>query len=392
MSEDEEQTRAFPDKIAADEAATARSSGDAAQPKSTQRMWAAGLLVETLLLAWAFAKGFFAKAPAHETTAAAFRDSAADEVQDQAFETIVPVGTPPMGRSTDRNLDSRSGSSFVTRERWGIFFVTCEFAIGIVAGVGFIFTYWSGGNNLLLGCSLALFLGGFGSALVFYPHWLMRHKEATGPREKLPSNSDEREAAFEDYCAGARDVERRSLLKWMGIGGMGVFAAMVVSLMRSLGMSPYPALFTTVWKHGQRLVTAEGESISVDSLQPGSSVTVFPENSVGSENAQTVLIRVKEQLLQLPGDRANWAPMGYVAYSRVCTHAGCSVGLFESGTNLLLCPCHQSTFDVLRAAQPTSGPAARPLPQLPLYADSDGTLRAAGGFTEPPGPGFWGMR
>ena len=88
-------------------------------------------------------------------------------------------------------------------------------------------------------------------------------------------------------------------------------------------------------------------------------VTVFPEGSIGDEKAQTVLIRVKEQLLRLPEDRADWAPMGYLAYSRVCTHAGCPVGLYEAESHLLLCPCHQSTFNVLEAAQPTGGPAAR---------------------------------
>lgn len=120
-------------------------------------------------------------------------------------------------------------------------------------------------------------------------------------------------------------------------------------------------------------------------------MVVFPENSIGDERAQTVLIRVNEKFLRLPSNRANWAPMGYVAYSRVCTHAGCSVGMFESTTDQLMCPCHQSTFDVLRAARPTGGPAARALPQLPLYADADGILRAGGGFSAPPGPGFWEM-
>jgi ubiquinol-cytochrome c reductase iron-sulfur subunit len=168
-------------------------------------------------------------------------------------------------------------------------------------------------------------------------------------------------------------------------------AAIVISLFRSLGQPPGSSLFTRVWKQGQRLTGLDGTPITVNALQPGSSMVVFPEESVGDEKSQTVLIRVREELLQLPKDRADWAPMGYVAYSRVCTHAGCPVGVFESTTDLLMCPCHQSTFDVLRAAQPTSGPADRPLPQLPLYVDADGTLRAAGGFSEPPGPGFWGM-
>ncbi len=139
-------------------------------------------------------------------------------------------------------------------------------------------------------------------------------------------------------------------------------------------MSPDKSLYSRIWQGGQRLVTIDGKPVSLASLQPGSMVTVFPEDQIGAERAQTVLIRVKEHLLQLPEDRATWAPGGYVAYSRVCTHAGCPVGEFEAEQSVLLCPCHQSTFDVLRAAAPTGGPAARPLPQLPLYADADGTL------------------
>jgi ubiquinol-cytochrome c reductase iron-sulfur subunit len=165
---------------------------------------------------------------------------------------------------------------------------------------------------------------------------------------------------------------------------------MAVSLFRSLGRSPDPILFSRVWKRGQRLTDSNGTPVSVNTLEPGSTLIVFPEGKIGDERAQTVLIRVDERLI--PRDRrASWAPKGYLAYSRVCTHAGCPVGLYEVTTCQLMCPCHQSTFDVLRGARPTGGPAARPLPQLPLYADADGTLRAADGFTTPPGPGFWGM-
>ena len=138
-------------------------------------------------------------------------------------------------------------------------------------------------------------------------------------------------------------------------------------------------------------MTEHGTPINVSALQPGNTLLVYPEGSIGDEKAQTVLIRVDERFLQMPKERADWAPMGYLAYSRVCTHAGCPVGLYQKQTHLLLCPCHQSTFDVLKGAEPTGGPAARPLPQVPLYVDADGTLRAAGGFSTPPGPGFWGM-
>lgn len=300
-----------------------------------------------------------------------------------------PPPPPDSGRAADRPLETES--QVQRRERWGTLLVGCSFAVAIVGGITFVIDYWSGGSNLLLGGGLALCLGGIGATLVLWARLLMRHTEATEPRGVLQSSTKERDDTAEAFCSGAHDVRRRRLLKWMSLGAAGLVVSMVLSLMRSLGLSPDSSLFTTVWRRGQRLVTLDGKPVSLGSLEPGSTVTVFPEGSVGSETAQTVLIRVKEQLLQLPSDRASWAPGGYVAYSRVCTHAGCPVGEFEAKNSILLCPCHQSTFDVLRAAVPTGGPAARALPQLPLYADADGTLRAGGGFTSPPGPGFWGI-
>jgi len=300
-----------------------------------------------------------------------------------AFEPI-----PESGRAADRKMESES--QMERREWWGTLFVLCAFLLAILGGIGFVIFFWSGSTGTkLLGGSLAVFLGGIGVTLVVWARWLMSQKQAVEPRHELQSSPSEREDASEAFCGGVRDVRRRRLLKWMGLTGAGVLGAMVVSLMRSLGMSPDASLYSRIWKGGQRLVTLDGKGVSLSSLQPGSMVTVFPENKIGSERAQTVLIRVKEQLLQLPEERASWAPAGYVAYSRVCTHAGCPVGEFEAEQSLLLCPCHQSTFDVLRAAAPTGGPAARPLPQLPLYADADGNLHAGGEFTAPPGPGFW---
>jgi ubiquinol-cytochrome c reductase iron-sulfur subunit len=294
------------------------------------------------------------------------------------------------GTPSGRDLDLETPES-AHRADWGTLLVALAFAASVTAGVGFLIFYWSGGGNMLLGGTLALCLGFFGAALVLSARWLMRHREAVEPREDFSSSDTEREAAFEDYCAGAREVRSRALLKWMAAVGLGMFATMFVSLMRGLGSPSGQSLFDTVWKRGQRLMTADGKPVTSNSLQPGDSITVFPEDSIGSEKAQTVLIRVNAQLLRLPGDRSDWAPMGYLAYSRVCTHAGCPVGLYEAESHLLLCPCHQSTFNVLDAAQPTGGPAARPLPQLPLYADADGNLRAGSGFSEPPGPGFWEM-
>ena len=294
------------------------------------------------------------------------------------------------GRASDRVL--ASDSQMERRERWGTLLVVCCFLLSLLGAAGFLIGFWSGHNNTaVMGGGLALLLGGMGVALVVWARLLMTPKEAVEPRHELPSPPSQRAESEKALCDGVRDVRRRTLLGWMGFTMAALMGGVVVSLVRSLGVSPDSSLFSRVWKSGQRLVTIDGKPVSLSSLQPGSTVTVYPEDKIGSERAQTVLIRVQEQLLQLPDDRAHWAPSGYVAYSRVCTHAGCPVGEYEASQGVLLCPCHQSTFDVLRAAAPSGGPAARPLPQLPLYADADGTLRAGGGFTAPPGPGFWGI-
>ncbi len=104
---------------------------------------------------------------------------------------------------------------------------------------------------------------------------------------------------------------------------------------------------------------------------------------------QTVLIRVQDTDLVTEPGRETWAPSGYVAYSKMCTHLGCPVGLYEQELELLVCPCHQSMFNVRNGAVPQFGPAPRPLPQLPLMFNGDGYLAAQDGFNQAVGPGYW---
>lgn len=305
-------------------------------------------------------------------------------------EKAAAARVPESGREADHPMES--AADVERHERWGTMMVLCSFTIAIAGGVAFLVFFWKGATTTaLLGGSLAVFLGGMAFTLVLWARWMMIHKEAVEPRHILPSSVEEREDTAEAFCGGAREIRRRQMLRWMAVGAGAVFASMVATLFRSLGLSPYPSLFTRVWTRGQRLVTADGVPVTLSSLEPGSMVTVFPEDSIGSERAQTILIRIKEAPAQAPAVRSGWAQGGYVAYSRICTHAGCPVAEFEAEQSILLCPCHQSTFDVLRAAKPVGGPAGRALPQLPLYAAADGTLRAGGGFTAPPGPGFWGI-
>jgi ubiquinol-cytochrome c reductase iron-sulfur subunit len=170
----------------------------------------------------------------------------------------------------------------------------------------------------------------------------------------------------------------------------GIFSIVALfPLLRSLGPLPKNAFYTTPWRKGAFLTMSDGRRVAASDIPVGSFVTVFPQNDVGGALSQTILIHVQDDAIVTKPGRESWGPDGYVAYSKVCTHAGCPVGLYEQLTGLLLCPCHQSMFDVAKGAQPVFGPAPRPLPQLPLYVDSSGYLRAQDGYDQPIGPGFW---
>jgi ubiquinol-cytochrome c reductase iron-sulfur subunit len=148
-------------------------------------------------------------------------------------------------------------------------------------------------------------------------------------------------------------------------------------------------LLETPWRRGKRLVTDDGRPVLAADVPLDGLVTVFPEGAPGSADGQAVLVRVPDGALSPARGREEWAPDGLIAYSKICTHAGCPVGLYQAKTHQLLCPCHQSAFDVLREAKPVFGPAAAPLPQLPLSIDADGYLVAGGDFSDPVGPSFW---
>ena len=131
--------------------------------------------------------------------------------------------------------------------------------------------------------------------------------------------------------------------------------------------------------------------------------TFYTAYPVGADREQLgaplVVVRLRPADLHLPAGREGWAPHGIVAYSKICTHAGCAVALYRKPTfpaleprPALVCPCHYSTFDPARGAKVLFGPAGRPLPQLPLFVGPDGELRAAGNFSGPVGPAWWGVR
>jgi ubiquinol-cytochrome c reductase iron-sulfur subunit len=154
------------------------------------------------------------------------------------------------------------------------------------------------------------------------------------------------------------------------------------------------------WQRGRALVDEHGAPLSADAIEAGPFYTAFPQGAdFKSIASPLILVKLDPRSLRLPAGREGWAPEGIVAYSKICTHAGCAIALYRNPLfdptepgHALVCPCHYSTFDPAAGGNVLFGPAGRPLPQLPLAIAADRTLHAAGELSTPAGPSWWGVR
>ena len=270
--------------------------------------------------------------------------------------------------------------------------IVVTFGASAAASLALTVVYFFGGQPQLEGALLAVALGGLAIGLALWAaHFMPKGPFVEGRKVAVDADDsgafDRAERTFE---AGADDaLGRRSFLAKMLGAALGALGLAALFPIRSLGERPGRELFRTHWTDGARAVTPAGIPVRPDGLDVGGVLTVFPEGREDAADSQTLLIRLAEgEYRGLPG-REDWAPEDVVGFSKICTHAGCPVGLYQQETNQLFCPCHQSVFDVLRGAEPTGGPATRALPQLPLAIDDDGYIVATGDFPEPVGPGFW---
>jgi ubiquinol-cytochrome c reductase iron-sulfur subunit len=292
--------------------------------------------------------------------------------------------------------------------------VAACFTLAFIAGCGFIAAYVGLGvhsidkvlrSNLALGTSLSVALMALGLGALLWVRLLMPDVEIVEERHELESPPADRQAFQETFQQGAeysqfvkRPLVRRSLI----LGTLPLVAAPLV-LLRDMGPLPGTYLRHTVWSPGRRLlVYGTNTPITPASFSaPGSMITIVPEgyqdNSEELIKAGVILIKFRPGELDIPTrtqgstlvGTMNWTVDNIVAYSKICTHIGCPVALYEQTTHHILCPCHQSTFDAATGATVIFGPAARPLPQLPLTTDAQGYLVAKSDFTQPVGPSFW---
>ena len=323
-------------------------------------------------------------------------------------EEFTDPGVPKEHRPRRADVDPRAARKAEVQ-------VAALFGLSVIGTVLAIWAYATadgGADNIgavqrttmLIGAGLFLSMIGIGTGAIHWAKTLMRDHDMVEERHSLRSSDEARAGAIDNLKEGAKDsgigLGRRGLLKGslvtaLAIAPLSVLVPAVGNLGGDWNVSK---MRHTMWKKGMRLAKdPDGALIKAADVTIGSVFHVIPDGLNELEyhkleekaKAVVLLIRMDPKSLKASPGREDWSFDGIVAYSKICTHVGCPVALYEQQTHHLLCPCHQSTFDVADGAKVIFGPAKRPLPQLPIAVDDEGYIVAQDDFNEPIGPSYW---
>ncbi len=330
----------------------------------------------------------------------------ADPIADPGLPEHLPRPTD-VDPAAERRAERQIATLFGLASLLSVLFCVAYFSFEIGESPDLFLGY--GASNLFLGLTLGLALLFIGIGAIQWSRKLMNDHEVVEMRHPIRSSDEDRAAAVEALNAGIEDsgIARRPLIRNSLLGAMGALALPAVVSLRDLGPAPGDVLLHTVWEEGMRVVNdVAGSPIKPEWVQIGQLINAQPEIFYNGEpygretieghellvekgKAAIIVVRMEPDDITPSEGRENWGVDGILAYSKICTHVGCPISLWEQQTHHLLCPCHQSTFDLADNGKVIFGPAARALPQLPLAVDSEGYLIATSDFTEPVGPSFW---
>ncbi|MFJ4363543.1 cytochrome bc1 complex Rieske iron-sulfur subunit [Streptomyces chartreusis] len=292
--------------------------------------------------------------------------------------------------------------------------VALLFTVSMLATVGFIASYVAiphdksifvfpighlNALNFALGLTLGTALFCIGAGAVHWARTLMSDEEVADDRHPIAAEPEVKAKVMADFKQGAKEsaLGRRKLIRNTMFGALALFPLSGVVLLRDLGPLPGTKLRHTLWSKGKLLVNMNtNEPLRPADVAVGSLTFVKPEgleehdHDFQNEIAKAALMVIRLQPDDIKDKQElDWSYQGIVAYSKICTHVGCPISLYEQQTHHALCPCHQSTFDLADGAKVIFGPAGHPLPQLRIGVNDEGYLEALGDFTEPVGPAFW---
>jgi ubiquinol-cytochrome c reductase iron-sulfur subunit len=292
--------------------------------------------------------------------------------------------------------------------------VAMLFTISMLATVGFIASYVAiphdkaiyvfpighiNALNFALGLTLGLALFAIGAGAVHWARTLMSDVEIADERHPIEASPEVKAKVMADFKEGAKEsaLGRRKLVRNTMFGALALFPLSGVMLLRDLGPLPGTKLRHTLWSKGKLLVNMNtNQPLRPSDVAVGSLTFAKPEGlEEHDEDFQTQIAKAALMIVRLQPDNIkdkqelDWSYQGIVAYSKICTHVGCPISLYEQQTHHVLCPCHQSTFDLSDGARVIFGPAGHALPQLRIGVNDEGYLEALGDFEEPVGPAFW---
>ncbi|MGZ9930527.1 cytochrome bc1 complex Rieske iron-sulfur subunit [Streptomyces sp. NC-S4] len=253
--------------------------------------------------------------------------------------------------------------------------------------------------NFSLGITLGVALFCIGAGAVHWARTLMSDVEVAAERHEIAAPPEVKAQVLQDFADGANEsgIARRPLIRNTMLGALAMLPLSAVMIMRDLGPLPEDKLRKTLWAKGKLLINQNTmEPLRPEDVLVGSLTFAMPEGleeeqhdfQVQIAKAALMIVRIQPEDIK-DKKELEWSHDGIVAYSKICTHVGCPISLYEQQTHHVLCPCHQSTFDLSDGARVIFGPAGHALPQLRIGVNDEGFLEALGDFEEPVGPAFW---
>jgi ubiquinol-cytochrome c reductase iron-sulfur subunit len=297
-------------------------------------------------------------------------------------------------RGAPRLLPRRQAS------RWAELAVLWALLLAAAAAAAFIAVYALGADTQWLGLLLGVAFALLAVGSVVTGKALVPQEQKQEERRLLDHDRDDLDIAVYLQEADEGITRSRLLKSAAGVAGLTVVGALLVPLASCGPFLDVEQLRRMAWRRGRRLLDDAGHPLRADEIAVGAMVPAFAEGVDRKRlDASLIVVRLDEGDLRLPRQREGWAPHGILAFSKICTHAGCAVSMFryplfspKVPKPALVCPCHYSTFDPARGGKVIFGPAGRPLPQLPVAVDERGELRAAGRMSGPVGPSWWGVQ
>jgi ubiquinol-cytochrome c reductase iron-sulfur subunit len=334
--------------------------------------------------------------------------------QGEDGDPIPDPGLPPheprptdVDEHAEKRAERQIATMFGLSSVFALLFVVAYFVFSVGSKPTIIAGY--GASTVALGVTLGMALLLIGVGAIQWARKLMSDVEIVEMRHPAASSDADREEAVSQFNQGVADsgIARRPLIRNSLLGALATIFLPVVVVLRDLGPLPGDKLEHTVWTRGMRLTNdvagtpIKAEEVEIGQLINGEPAVFYEDDAAGvpkyegtkllqaKTKAAIIIVRMKPDDITPAKGRENWGVEGILCFSKICTHVGCPISLWEQQTHHLLCPCHQSTFDLADNGKVIFGPAARSLPQLPIMVDSEGYLVAQRDFTEPVGPSFW---